>query len=92
MWVRVLTVKGPALIDDIIHGADSLLDGSRHIGAVTEYQVHIVQPQATQRSLHATNVSLTLSLFSWQVAECGQRGTVLEDSNLQFITYLSSQH
>ena len=46
-----LTVEGPALVDDEVHGAHSLLDWGRHVRAVAEHQVHILHIQALQGRL-----------------------------------------
>ena len=46
-----LTVEGPALVDDKVHGAHSLLNGGRHIWAMAEDQVHILHIQALQGGL-----------------------------------------
>lgn len=49
--VEVLTVECPALLDDKVHGADSLLDGSCDVWPVAEHQVYILKLQALQRRL-----------------------------------------
>ena len=49
--VRKLTVEGPALVDDKVHGAHSLLDGGGHIRAMAEDQVHILHIEALQGGL-----------------------------------------
>lgn len=55
----MLTVEGPALVDDKVHGPHGLLNRCGGIWSMAEHQVHIVQTQAPKRCLHTLSYGMT---------------------------------
>ena len=51
-------VECPALVNDKVHGAHSLLDGSSGVGPMAENKVHVIQLQTLQGCLPETNCKL----------------------------------